>query len=192
MQNISLENKAQQGDVENAFKDLEALMIRAGDMVKLVQTLNSKLTQQQNQRSPPNGPGGPGQEDDETQTFIRSSLVQLGLPAPAITPDMVADERKYLEGLANELGGLLTGKTGGREDDGLMVGRQGKGLVGMDQVWGLWNRARGVCEWLILGGCRCWASAKLTEGRPRQLWSHPRTFRRLSPCYRNTPARGSK
>jgi ESCRT-II complex subunit VPS36 len=40
----------------------------------------------------------------------------------------------------------LTGNWVGWEDEGLMVGKNGKGLVGMDEVWGLWNRARGVCE----------------------------------------------
>lgn len=125
-------------------------MVRAGEMVKLVQTLNTKLTQQQaNASTGANGTVDGRSEDEATQTFLRSSLVQLGLPAPAITSDMVTDERKFLEGLAKELGGLLTGKTGGREDDCLMVGKNGKGLVGMDEVWGLWNRARGVCEWEI-------------------------------------------
>jgi ESCRT-II complex subunit VPS36 len=118
-------------------------MIRAGEMVKLVQTMNTKLNQQ---KSMPGSSGNAGEEDEAAQTFLRSSLVQLGLPAPAVTSDMMADERMYLDGLAKELGGLLTGKVGVPNADGLMVGRNGKGLVGMDEVWGLWNRARGIGE----------------------------------------------
>ena len=143
LQNISLENQSKQGDVEDAFKDLEALMVRAGDMVKLVQTLNTKLNQQQSVSA---SSGFSSAEEEAAQTFLRSSLVQLGLPAPAVTADMMADERMYLDGLAKELGGLLTGSPGTMDAQGLMVGRNGKGLVGMDEVWGLWNRVRGVCE----------------------------------------------
>ena len=54
---------------------------------------------------------------------------------------MVRDERKYLEGLAKELGSLLTGR-GGKA--GLMVGNGSRGVIGLDEVWGLWMRARGV------------------------------------------------
>jgi ESCRT-II complex subunit VPS36 len=146
LQNISLENQSKQGDVEDAFKDLEALMVRAGDMVKLVQTLNTKLNQQQSVSA---SSGVSSAEEEAAQTFLRSSLVQLGLPAPAVTADMMADESMYLEGLAKELGGLLTGSPGTVNAQGLMVGKNGKGLVGMDEVWGLWNRVRGVCEYSI-------------------------------------------
>lgn len=161
-------------------------MVRAGEMVKLVQTLNSKLTQQQGVAAGQTTSGGT--EDEATQTFLRSSLVQLGLPAPAITSDMVADERKYLQGLANELGGLLTGKSG-REEEGLMGGRNGKGLVGMDEVWGLWNRARGVCEWHSVV-CAISTRADLIDlGRP-QRWSRRPTFKRSYPCSPRLPVRG--
>lgn len=136
-----------QDQVTDAFSDLEALMIRAGEMVHLVQTLNQKLTVQQEQKSlssPQAGNQGQLQgEDESTQTFLRSSLVQLGLPTPAVTMDMAASDRAYVDGLAKELAGLLTG--GGRSE-GIMLGKNGRGLVGMDEVWGLWNRARGVCE----------------------------------------------
>jgi len=73
--------------------------------------------------------------------LIRTSLVQLGLPAPALTQDMVRDDRAYHEGLAKELGFLLTGREG---KAGLMLGTGSRGVIGLDEVWGLWMRARGV------------------------------------------------
>ena len=59
---------------------------------------------------------------------------------------MVRDEKKYHEGLADELGSLLT--SGGGRGEGLMVGKKGRGLLGLDEVWVLWMRARGVGEWI--------------------------------------------
>ncbi|GHJ83930.1 hypothetical protein NliqN6_0332 [Naganishia liquefaciens] len=136
---ISLENKAKTDEVKDAFEDLEALMVRAGEMVKLVQSLNAKLST----TAPQTTNSGKPDPEAETRTFLRSSLVQLGLPVPAITqdPSAMQSEREYLDALSGELGGLLTG---GREGEGLMTGREGKGLVGMDEAWVVWNRARGV------------------------------------------------
>lgn len=81
------------------------------------------------------------------QEEIQSTLLQLGLAAPAVTQDMVVskEEGAYLRELARELGGLLTG------EGGLMVdtrrgktAHKGRGLIGLDEVWCAWNRARGV------------------------------------------------
>lgn len=67
---------------------------------------------------------------------------------------MVRDEQRYNESLARELGQLLTGsggvvvngKAGNAEAGraGLMVGEGGRGVIALDEVWGLWMRARGV------------------------------------------------
>ena len=129
--------------MEDALADLEALMVKWKDMVKLSQDLNERLTaasavsadSMTASLSPSTAPVEP-----EEATFIRSSLAQLGLQmsnAP-VTQDMVRDERGWLEELARELAGVLEG-TGTRE--GMMWKR---GIVGLDEVWGGWNRARGV------------------------------------------------
>ena len=68
-------------------------------------------------------------------TSIRSSLLTLGLSTPAITPDMLAKDQEYHRELAGELEGVLQGVMG-----------DGRGVVGLDEVWCLWNRARGVCK----------------------------------------------
>lgn len=157
---MRLEAKAQDSHMQDAFKDLEVLMVRAGEMVsvslltyrwygihyaactaeeqvRLAQSLSSKLPATTS--------------NSEEETLIKTSLVQLGLPTPALTQDMVRDEQVYLEGLAKELGGILTGRPGGMgkgnaTTTGLMVGEGGRGVVGLDEVWVIWQRARGVGE----------------------------------------------
>ena len=139
MQSIKLDSQTQSDHMQDAFRDLEVLMVRAGEMVKIAQSLNAKLTAQQS--------SGGANVTEADATLIRSSLVQLGLSAPALTQDMVRDERKYHLGLAQELGRLLTGSTsmiGGKGGQGLMIGEGGRGVIALDEVWGLWMRARGV------------------------------------------------
>lgn len=72
-------------------------------------------------------------------TSIRTSLLTLGLSTPAITPDMLAKDQEYHRELARELEGMLSG----------VMGRGGRGVVGLDEVWCLWNRARGVCTFSV-------------------------------------------
>lgn len=52
-----------------------------------------------------------------------------------MTQDMLKDEKRYRELLTKELSGILA-RPGGIMKDG---------LVGLDEVWCVWNRARGVC-----------------------------------------------
>ncbi|KAK4684902.1 ESCRT-II complex subunit VPS36, partial [Tremellales sp. Uapishka_1] len=116
LQSINLESKSKDETMQDAFKDLEVLM------VKLAQSLSSKISY--------------STSADDT-TLIQTSLVQLGLPSPALTQDMVrsANDGKYFDGLARELSGILVGK------HGIMLQR---GVISLDEVWGLWMRARGV------------------------------------------------
>ncbi|WVQ67732.1 uncharacterized protein L199_005936 [Kwoniella botswanensis] len=135
LQQIDLNSKSHSNHISEVFADLEALMLRAGEMVRLAQSLNSKLTTQLNS-STTNQP----KPTEEETTMIRSSLVQLGLTSPAVTKEMIRDEQRYHQSLAKELGELLAG----RNREGLMVGRDGRGVIALDEVWGLWMRARGV------------------------------------------------
>lgn len=137
MRNITLSAREADGHVQAAFRDLEVMMVRAGEMVRLAQSLNVKLQ------------SASGATEEE-ETLVRSSLVKMGLPAPALTQDMVKDERAYLEGLAKELGALLTGPPSGAGSGkgkssarGLML-EPGNGVIALDTVWGLWMRMRGV------------------------------------------------
>ncbi len=132
-------------NMKSALQDMEALMLKAKDMVTLAAELNEKLTAVTSARtnSNPSSPS-PSAEEPEDATFVRSSLSQLGLQitnAP-VTIDMMKDERKWLEELAKELGRVLQGSyRPGIASGGLMRDR---GIIALDEVWGGWNRSRGV------------------------------------------------
>ena len=117
-------------------------MAKARDMVDLASSLNAKLIAQEEQREKiralrPDLPSLTANEPEEAK-FIRTSLSQLGLKSAAVTQDMVKDEKQWFEQLAKELGTVLIGST---PREGLMRDR---GIVGLDEIWGGWNRARGV------------------------------------------------
>lgn len=133
--------------MQDALQDLEALMIKWKDMVRLAQDLNERLTAAST--STPAYPYGVSETgpamttqavEPEEATFIRSSLAQLGLQMDntPVTLDMVRDERRWVEELAKELAGILQGQG---KTQGMMRKR---GIIGLDEVWGGWNRARGV------------------------------------------------
>lgn len=135
----------------NALQDLEALMVKAKDMVRLAAELNDKLTAAST-TSPAQDPlsSSTSREttvltssstEPEEATFIRSSLSQLGLQMSntPVTLDMMKDERRWIEELARELGQVLQGSPSSK--GGIMKGR---GMIALDEAWGGWNRARGV------------------------------------------------
>ncbi|CBQ73412.1 related to VPS36 protein, involved in vacuolar protein sorting [Sporisorium reilianum SRZ2] len=167
LSSVDSTSRAQNDDMHGALKDLEALMRKAKQMVGFAESLNAKLTKQEQAAAAAKAAGLPDtapQPDQEAATLIRSSLVQLGLPAPAVTEDMARDQDEYHRELARELAGLLLGNPSGGQRTGLMgAGKiaakgktteslprvsdhelQGRGLVGLDEVWCVWNRARGV------------------------------------------------
>ncbi|KAG6830935.1 hypothetical protein H0H92_013863 [Tricholoma furcatifolium] len=128
----------------DALQDLEALSIKAKDMVRLAAELNEKLTAisaipESQLLSSSIAPPEP-----EEVTFIRSSLSQLGLQmsnAP-VTLDMMKDEKKWIEELARELAQVLQGSMPSNRGGGGMM--KTRGMIALDEVWGGWNRARGV------------------------------------------------
>ena len=62
---------------------------------------------------------------------------------------MIQDEKTWMEELARELARVLQGSW----DDGPEHKAGGimkeRGVIGLDEVWGGWNRARGVGEFEI-------------------------------------------
>ena len=120
------------------MKDLDALMVKARDMVRLAGELNDRLT------AVTELDASSGGAEPETATFIRSSLAQLGLRMSdvPVTLDMARDEKRWYEQLARELSAVLQG-SGGKNGAGMMGDR---GIIPLDEVWGGWNRARGVGE----------------------------------------------
>ncbi|WFD33130.1 amidase [Malassezia sp. CBS 17886] len=138
----------------DAFRDLDALMAQAKHMVDFAQSLRAQLelresSSQRGGETPP--------DNDEAPSLIQSAMVQLGLSAPAVTPDMVRGEREYYQELARELAGVLLGPPaapgllGVGEVDAVgdaasraASSARSPGLIPLDEVWGVWNRARGV------------------------------------------------
>ena len=136
--------------------------------MELAQSLNAKLQAQEEQlaRQKALYPDLPvpvsAQTEPEEAAFIRSSLARLGLPSVAVTQDMMKDDKEYHDELAKELAGLLMGigqpvnvkqtiKTMG--EAGSRAAQRGlmgdKGVIGLDEVWCGWNRARGVGTYLF-------------------------------------------
>jgi ESCRT-II complex subunit VPS36 len=98
-------------------------------------TTQSSLTLINNNESrSPNNSSSSSYELPEEATFIRSSLSQLGLQMTnvPVTNDMIKDEDKWINELARELGEVLRGMM------------RDRGIIALDEVWGGWNRARGV------------------------------------------------
>lgn len=149
--------------LSDALQDLEALMVQAKDMVRLAAELNEKLTAASSTSTSANPSSDavspyasttttttlvPSTEPEEA-TFIRTSLSQLGLQMSdtPVTLDMMKDERKWTEELARELARILQGKGQGApySTEGNTTGMMRKrGIIALDEVWGGWNRARGV------------------------------------------------
>ena len=123
--------------MNDALKDLDGLMVKAREMVRLAGDLNERLTAVTKSNATT------GKAEPDTATFIRSSLAQLGLQMTdvPVTLDMARDEKRWYEQLARELAGVLQGTAGGKNGLGMMATR---GIISLDEVWGGWNRARGV------------------------------------------------
>ncbi|KIJ36406.1 hypothetical protein M422DRAFT_34242 [Sphaerobolus stellatus SS14] len=139
LQNVEENAKVADSNLRSALGDLEALMAKARDMVELASSLNAKLTAQEEQRERLRALRPDltlASDEPEEAKFIRSSLSQLGLKTSAVTQDMVKDDKEWLEQLAKELGTILVGNPKGLVRD--------RGVVGLDEIWGGWNRARGV------------------------------------------------
>ncbi|CAO1617976.1 unnamed protein product [Sympodiomycopsis kandeliae] len=151
--------------MSDALKDLKALMAKAKDMVELAEGLEARLRKREAEVKLSGTDDDPQageavEEEEAAATLIRSSLVKLGLPTPAITKEMAKNKEEYHRQLARELGFVLLGK-GNRT--GLMgQGRvlesghdlpnavassssaEIKGIAGLDEVWCIWNRLRGI------------------------------------------------
>ncbi|KAH7922486.1 hypothetical protein BV22DRAFT_1017196 [Leucogyrophana mollusca] len=173
LRNVEASAQNTRTDLTDALKDLEALMVKAKGLVQLAGELNEKLTASSTTTPAPAAgsmavasPFGststivvssptspmfstttlvPSTEPEEAK-FIRSSLSQLGLQmsnAP-VTLDMIRDERRWIEELARELARILQGSADSYSHQKSVGIMKERGIVGLDEVWGGWNRARGI------------------------------------------------
>ncbi|KIM26587.1 hypothetical protein M408DRAFT_72594 [Serendipita vermifera MAFF 305830] len=127
------EVESTQTNMDTALTDLEALMNQAGEMVALAEEFNRVLMEHEAQRQ---------QLPEDAQFIISSSMARLGLTSPVLATTNATDakEEGWLEDLAKQLAVVLTGAKGG-SGGGLMHAR---GMIALDEVWGAWNRVRGV------------------------------------------------
>jgi ESCRT-II complex subunit VPS36 len=135
--------RSAQLDMNDALKDLDALMVKAREMVRLAGELNERLTVTEL-----NASSGGGGAEPETATFIRSSLAQLGLrmtDAP-VTLDMTRDESSGTSNLRASSPPCCRALVG-RSGPGMMGNR---GIIPLDEVWGGWNRVRGVGKCFVV------------------------------------------
>jgi ESCRT-II complex subunit VPS36 len=144
--------KGRETHMNDALQDLEALMVKAKDMVKLAAELNEKLSAAAAATAAQRGADSMyGQSltvaEPEEATFIRSSLSQLGLQIAntPVTLDMMENERAWYNELARELARVLQGPAHANRGDIITSGMmKDRGIIALDEVWGGWNRARGV------------------------------------------------
>ncbi|KAF8200218.1 vacuolar protein sorting-associated protein 36 [Pholiota molesta] len=143
--------KGRETHMNDALQDLEALMVKAKDMVKLAAELNEKLSAAAATAAQRGADSMYGQSltvaEPEEATFIRSSLSQLGLQIAntPVTLDMMENERAWYNELARELARVLQGPAHANRGDIITSGMmKDRGIIALDEVWGGWNRARGV------------------------------------------------
>ncbi|KAF8153765.1 vacuolar protein sorting-associated protein 36 [Crassisporium funariophilum] len=148
LRTVETSTQGRETHMKDALQDLEALMVKAKDMVRLAAELNEKLTAASASTTSSSGYSAiPSTSEPEEATFIRSSLSQLGLQMSntPVTLDMMKDERKWFEELARELARVLQGSPNGSRGDTTTGGMmKDRGIIALDEVWGGWNRARGV------------------------------------------------
>jgi ESCRT-II complex subunit VPS36 len=147
LRTVETSAKGRENHMKDALQDLEALRVKAKDMVKIAAELNEKLTATTSSNSTLAGSSTTTLAEPEEATFIRSSLSQLGLQISntSVTLDMMKDERNWFDELARELARVLQGPPNLSNDGSITGGMmKNRGIIALDEVWGGWNRARGV------------------------------------------------
>lgn len=135
MRGINLDSRDREDSLDDALKDLDSLMRKAKDMISLAQTINARLAPSSSAAATGGAQTTTTAEERQAVSLASTSLQSLGLVSAAVTADLVSDSKRYHEELAKELAEVL--RKGG------VMERHG-GIVGLDEVWCLWNRARGV------------------------------------------------
>lgn len=106
--------------------------------ISLAKSMNERLAPAALTANEANSHGADTAEAKAAASLATSSLARIGLVDAAVTADMMSDAQAYHHELARELGGILTRDS---------VGFVARGVMGLDEVWCLWNRARGVGEY---------------------------------------------
>ncbi|GAA5911964.1 uncharacterized protein JCM6883_000747 [Sporobolomyces salmoneus] len=145
LRGIDLDSQTRTDSLEDALKDLESLMRKAKEMIQLAQSINAQISS-----STSSNDNDKSASDAKASNLASTSLSSLGiLSSVAVTADQSRSEKEYHHSLARELGSLLQsrattthGRGGGEKREGLLEKRGG--VIGLDELWCVWNRARGV------------------------------------------------
>ncbi|KAJ3417113.1 Vacuolar protein-sorting-associated protein 36 [Chytridiales sp. JEL 0842] len=134
-------NKAKDDTINQAFKDLDALIANAAELVKLAESMSSKMTQ--------SGFSTTDDESPELATF-RSYMVDLGISSP-VTKESTGT--LFFNELSKELAAFLS----------KALDRHG-GMLPLTDLYCLFNRARGVSlisPLDLVKGCEMFESLKM-------------------------------
>ncbi|KAJ3392180.1 Vacuolar protein-sorting-associated protein 36 [Entophlyctis sp. JEL0112] len=131
--------------LSSSFQDLDALMSKASEMVKLAESINSKLMA----ATGGSLSGVSTALDNPELVAFRSFLVDLGIPSP-VTKEMAGDA--FTEEIARELATLLsnlldTANDGDGEQQGEEAGRRRRRrpkMIALTELYCVFNRARGA------------------------------------------------
>ncbi|KAI8801490.1 EAP30/Vps36 family-domain-containing protein [Cladochytrium replicatum] len=121
MQSVQQSKQAMDVNLTEAFRDLDALMTKASEMVKLAESISAKLAGA--------GSGASGASSSEMRAF-QGYLVELGISNP-VTKQSAGD--LFSQELARQLSEFLD----------KALSRTG-GMMGLTDLYCLFNRARGV------------------------------------------------
>ncbi|KAI9142982.1 EAP30/Vps36 family-domain-containing protein [Paraphysoderma sedebokerense] len=114
--------------IDTAFQDLDALMEKAGEMVKLAESISAKLSTS-NISSTSGGPDNGEEETEETKEF-KSYLLSLGIASP-VTRSSAGNV--YHRELSKQLAEFLE----------KVLDRHG-GVMSLADIYCMFNRARGT------------------------------------------------
>lgn len=117
---MSAKNRMDQGNISEAFQDLNKLMEMAKPMVGLANSISSKIKSKEGEIS-----------EDETIQF-KSMLMSLGVDDP-VTKEMAGSDKKYYEALAKEMFLIL--------DQPI---QEAGGMITLTDAFCRVNRARGL------------------------------------------------
>lgn len=183
MRNMTLDTTTRDQSLDSALRDLDALMKKAKEMIQLAKDMNARLA---NAKASPAVTEGAASEEVDAAKLAQESLRRIGLVDEAVVrsdgADLVTDEKKYHLELARELAGVLQPRGGGvNAGAGLMA----KGLVGLDEAWVVWNRARGIGECFVLSkNSKLHTRSTLIVPHPlvaRAALVSPSTLRQITP-----------
>ena len=118
--------------LQSSFQDLEALMLRAKDLIALAEQLANKLSSLPTSTS-----------TVDARVALRESTELLGLDTPIVTKEVAGGQDAYLSELARQIAEFLTSVDPRLESKESLLRREG-GIIPLIDLFAMYNRARGV------------------------------------------------